>query len=477
MDNNQPTLSNVPEWSVSDLSGAIKRAIEENFGFVRLRGEVSGYRGPHSSGHVYFALKDQSAKIEAVIWKGVFGRLRFRPEEGMEVVATGKISTFPGKSGYQIIIENLEPAGAGALMMMLEERRKKLTDEGLFDANRKQPLPLLPKVIAVVTSPTGAVIRDILHRIHDRFPVHVLVYPVRVQGETCAEEVSHAIRDLNALSSNSTIPRPDLIIVARGGGSLEDLWGFNEESVVRAASESQIPLISAIGHETDWSLLDLAADVRAPTPTAAAEMALPVRTELLANVANQHTRLLSSLSRMLKERKLHLRATLNALPKPQENLARKAQFLDLLEQKIKRALETNARKNRASLTHLSARLTRVDPKSLYIKQNQRLLALQQRLPLAMSMALKHKSAQFNLQARPLTPTLLRTRIQKHQQSLQAQTRLLESLSHKGVLNRGFAYVTKQSGQLISRANQTSPNDTLTLTFADGQTQVIVKDTH
>src|SRR5215472_15244195 len=271
---------NIPEWSVSELSAALKRTVEDAYGYVRVRGEVSGYRGPHSSGHAYFSLKDEGARIDAVIWRGTFNRIKFKPEEGLEVIATGRLTTFPGKSTYQIVIDRLEPAGVGALMALLEERKKKLAAEGLFDAARKQLLPYLPDVIGVVTSPTGAVIRDILHRLADRFPRHVLVWPVRVQGEGSAEEVAAAIRGFNALPLGGAIARPDLLIVARGGGSIEDLWSFNEEIVVRAAADSLIPLISAVGHETDVTLIDFAADVRAPTPSAAAELAVPVRMEL-----------------------------------------------------------------------------------------------------------------------------------------------------------------------------------------------------
>ncbi len=254
--------SNLTEYTVSELSGSIKRTVETAFDQVRVRGEISGYRGPHSSGHAYFSLKDDRARIDAVVWKGTMSRLKVRPEEGMEVIATGKITTFPGSSKYQIVIESLEPAGAGALMALLEERRCKLAAEGLFDADRKRRLPFLPRVIGVVTSPTGAVIRDILHRISDRFPVHVLVWPVKVQGEGSGNEVANAIRGFNAMTPDGPIPRPDVLIVARGGGSLEDLWSFNDEIVVRAAAESAIPLISAVGHETDWTLIDHAADIR-----------------------------------------------------------------------------------------------------------------------------------------------------------------------------------------------------------------------
>ena len=251
---------------------------------MRVRGEISGYRGPHSSGHCYFALKDDSAKIDAVIWRSALARLRMKPEEGLEVFVTGRLTTYPGKSTYQIVVETLEPAGLGALMALVEERKRKLAAEGLFDAARKQPLPFLPDVIGVVTSPTGAVIRDILHRLADRFPRHVIVWPVRVQGDGSAEEVAAAIRGFNALAPDGPVRRPDLVIVARGGGSLEDLWSFNEEVVVRAAAASMIPLVSAVGHETDVTLVDFAADVRAPTPTAAAELAVPVRLDLVARL-------------------------------------------------------------------------------------------------------------------------------------------------------------------------------------------------
>src|ERR1700678_4301977 len=275
---------NIPEWTVSELSAALRRTVEDTYGHVRVRGEISGFRGTHSSGHAYFALKDEGAGIDAVIWRGVFGRMRIKPEEGLEVIATGRVTTYPGRSTYQIVIETLEPAALGALMALLEQRKQKLAAEALFDEARKQLLPYLPDVVGVVTSPTGAVIRDILHRLAERFPRHVLVWPVRVQGEGAAEEIAAAIRGFNALPEGGAIPRPDLLIVARGGGSIEDLWSFNEEIVVRAAAESMIPLISAVGHETDVTLIDFASDRRAPTPTAAAEMAVPVRSELLSQV-------------------------------------------------------------------------------------------------------------------------------------------------------------------------------------------------
>src|ERR1041384_229390 len=270
-----PSLINAPELTVTELSSALKRTVEDAYGHVRVRGEITGFRGAHSSGHCYFALKDEGAKIEAVIWKGVHGRMRFKPQEGLEVIATGKLTTYPGSSKYQIVIEALEPAGIGALMALMEERKKKLAAEGLFDEARKQLLPWLPEVIGVVTSPTGAVIRDILHRLEDRFPCHVLVWPVRVQGETCAVEVAAPIAGFNGRDGSGPVPRPHLIVVARGGGSLEDLWGFNEEIVARAVAASTIPLISAVGHETDWTIIALVADWRGRPPAPAGRGARP----------------------------------------------------------------------------------------------------------------------------------------------------------------------------------------------------------
>src|SRR5712691_5474816 len=255
---NEPARLNIQEWTVSELSAALKKTVEDAFGYIRVRGEISGYRGPHSSGHCYFALKDEGAKIEAVVWKTAFARLRIKPEEGLEVVVAGRLTTYPGQSKYQIVVETLEPAGVGALMALMEERKKRLAAEGLFDPARKQLLPFLPQAIGVITSPGGAVIRDLLHRLADRFPRHVIVWPVRVEEHGSAGEVAAAINGFNALASQGTIRKPDLIIVARGGGSIEDLWSFNEEIVIRAAAASMIPLISAVGHETDITLIDFA---------------------------------------------------------------------------------------------------------------------------------------------------------------------------------------------------------------------------
>ncbi|HEU0221046.1 MAG TPA: exodeoxyribonuclease VII large subunit, partial [Paracoccaceae bacterium] len=306
---------NLPEYTVSELSSAIRRNLEAGFPHVRVRGEVGRVSRP-SSGHLYLDLKDERAVLAAVIWKATLPTLATPPEEGMEVVATGRLTTFPGQSRYQLVIESLAPAGLGALMVLLERRKAALAAEGLFDQARKKPLPFLPEVIGIITSPSGAVIRDILHRLRDRFPRPVLVWPVTVQGEKCAPEVTAAIRGFNALPAGGPIPRPDLLIVARGGGSVEDLWGFNEESVVRAAAESAIPLISAVGHETDTTLIDFAADLRAPTPTAAAELAVPVRAELLSALAALEERRRRAAARSLSERRRRLGDLGRLLPRP-----------------------------------------------------------------------------------------------------------------------------------------------------------------
>src|SRR6201989_2685803 len=308
------SLINAPEFTVSELSSALRRTVEDAYGHVRVRGEITGFRGAHASGHCYFALKDDGAKIEAVIWKGVHYRMRFKPQEGLEVIATGKLTTYPGSSKSQIVIESLEPAGIGALMALMEERKKKLAAEGLFDEARKQLLPWLPEVIGVVTSPTGAVIRDILHRLEDRFPRRVLVWPVKVQGEGSAEQVAAAIRGFNALPEGGKIPRPDVLIVARGGGSLEDLWSFNEEIVVRAAADSMIPLISPVAHEPDTARTDSAADRRAPTPPAPAEMAVPVRSELVARVDSLARRVFVHWQRGQESRRNEVSAASRARP-------------------------------------------------------------------------------------------------------------------------------------------------------------------
>ncbi|MGK0266879.1 MAG: exodeoxyribonuclease VII large subunit, partial [Maricaulis sp.] len=328
---------NTHEFTVSELAGSLKRTVEDAFGHVRVRGEL-GRVVVAKSGHVYFDLKDDKSVITSIAWKGTAATFRFKPEEGLEVIIEGRMSTYPGRSQYQLIVESMEPAGAGALMALLDERRRKLAAEGLFDAGRKQTIPFLPRTIGVVTSPTGAVIRDILHRLRDRFPCHVLLWPVLVQGEAAAGQIAEAIRGFNALEAGGRVPRPDLIIVARGGGSIEDLWAFNEEIVVRAAAESLIPLISAVGHETDTTLIDYASDRRAPTPTGAAEIAVPVRAELKASLDTLGGRLVAGLSRLIERRRTELRSAARALPRPTSLLELKRQRFDMVADKLDGAL-------------------------------------------------------------------------------------------------------------------------------------------
>jgi exodeoxyribonuclease VII large subunit len=437
--------ANIVEYTVSEISAAVKRTVEDAFGYVRVRGEISGYRGPHSSGHAYFTLKDDKARIEAVIWRTAFGRLRFKPEEGLEVIATGKLTTFPGSSKYQIVIEALEPAGVGALMALLEERRKKLAAEGLFDEARKKPLPYLPRVIGVVTSPTGAVIRDILHRLADRFPARVLVWPVRVQGETSAAEVAAAIAGFNAIRPGGAIPRPDLLIVARGGGSLEDLWSFNEEIVVRAAAASAIPLISAVGHETDVTLIDHAADRRAPTPTGAAEMAVPVRADLVLSVDGCGSRLAGAALRRIQAARRELRAAARALPRAEDLYATARRSFDELASRLGRALYANTQIHRTQYTRASARLSPGHLARLIERSRERVGALAGRKARA-----------------------LERRIERRRERLAALDQLLRSLAYTSVLARGYAVVRDASGTPIPAAAMVAPGAALEIEFHDGR---------
>jgi exodeoxyribonuclease VII large subunit len=482
--------SNAHEYSVSDLSFALKRTVEDEFGNVRVRGEISGYRGPHSSGHAYFALKDDRARLDAVVWKGVFGRLKFRPEEGMEVIATGKLTTYPGRSNYQIVIDNLEPAGAGALMALLEERKRKLAAEGLFGEGRKQLPPFMPRVIGVVTSPTGSVIRDIIHRISDRFPLHVLVWPVRVQGETTGAEVANAVDGFNALPEGGDIPRPDVIIVARGGGSLEDLWGFNDEIVVRAVAASGIPVISAVGHETDWTLIDYAADVRAPTPTGAAELAVPVKADLEAMLASLGARLKGAVSRALDRKRQSVRLAARALPSPDQLFALPRRRFDDTAGRLSRAAASGNERRRAKLTAV-----RLSPATLQrsINEAQRQLGNTSiRLPKAAQAANKTRRLRLNNAARRLTFEPLVRRIAEHRrrmtqisarlprslsaliaekrQRTENSSRLLESLSVKRVLSRGFALV-RHEGAIVALAKMVPARANLKITFADADLMV------
>ena len=459
-------VTNAPEWSVSDLAQALRRTLEDAFGHVRLRGEVSGYRGPHGSGHAYFSLKDADACIDAVIWRSSFARLRFKPQEGLEVIATGKVTTFPGRSKYQIVVESLEPAGVGALMALLDERRRKLGAEGLFDAARKKPLPFIPRVIGVVTSPTGAVIRDILHRLADRFPRHVLVWPVRVQGETSAEEVAAAIRGFNALAEGGPVPRPDVLIVARGGGSLEDLWGFNEEIVVRAAAESAIPLVAAVGHETDTTLIDHAADRRAPTPTAAAEMVVPVWADLLRNINELGARQRACALKGLEHRRTALRSASRALPSPDALLGPQRQRLDLATARLKPALARLARIEENKLANLRQALERHSPRAMLREAAARLGALRDRPEAALRRQLRLRAERLPLLADRLQRTI-RLCLERRQERLLGAGQLLASYSYKSVLERGFALVRDEDGKPIRCAAAVTPGDALAIEFADG----------
>ncbi|MDP3256383.1 exodeoxyribonuclease VII large subunit [Bosea sp. (in: a-proteobacteria)] len=502
MDSESPKpVGNTPEWSVSDLSGALKRTLEDAFGFVRVRGEISGYRGPVGSGHVYFSLKDANAKIDAVIWKGVFGRLKTKPQEGLEVIATGKITTFAGKSSYQIIIDSLEPAGIGALMALLEERRRKLAAEGLFAQERKQLIPYLPRVIGVVTSPTGAVIRDILHRLEDRFPRHVLVWPVRVQGETSAAEVAAAIAGFNALPEGGRIPRPDVIIVARGGGSLEDLMGFNEEIVVRAAAASLIPLVSAVGHETDVTLIDHAADLRAPTPTGAAEKVVPVRAELMSLVADLARRQAGAMRRLSDRRRSDLRALARALPGPEAVLSGPRQRLDLASARLAPALAANARKHEQKLGFAAQRLARQSPLARLAALRARLEGYGRVLAQARNAALSAESRRIAEARRRLQELeqraakalargvalrgerlpALEARLQRafaqslmrRRERLRSAVSLLASLGPEAVLARGYALVRDEAGAVIRDPAQLRAGQALGVQVAGGRFGVVV----
>jgi exodeoxyribonuclease VII large subunit len=433
------------EWTVSELSSALRKTVEDAYGYVRVRGEVSGFKGASPSGHVYFRLKDDKAVLEGVIWKGIWGRMRVKPEEGLDVIVSGKLTTFAGSSKYQIVIDTLEPAGIGALMKLLEERKKKLAAEGLFDEARKQLLPFLPTVIGVVTSPTGAVIRDILHRLADRFPRRVLVWPVRVQGESSAAEVANAIRGFNALPERGKIPRPDLIIVARGGGSLEDLLSFSDEMVVRAAAESMIPLISAVGHETDVTLIDFVADRRAPTPTAAAELAVPVRAELMSTLAALGARKLACWQRGIEQRRKELYLLSRALPAADELLAGPRQRVDTLASRLPRALHANAQLHRTHLTRAAARLTPRLLKLRLARSGEIVVALAKRSVLARDNYLGRRWDR-----------------------LRGAEQLLKAFSYQGVLKRGFALVRDGEGHPLHAAGTVAAGMRLDIEFSDGR---------
>src|SRR5690606_16306878 len=442
----------------------------------------------------YFALKDDRARLEAVVWRSTFARLKFPPEEGMEVVVTGRLTTYPGSSKYQIVIDNIEPAGAGALMALLEERKKRLAAEGLFDEARKRPLPFMPRVIGVVTSPTGAVIRDIVHRIADRFPVHVLVWPVRVQGEATGAEVSAAASGFNALNPSGAVPVPDVLIVARGGGSLEDLWGFNDEAVVRAIAASRIPVISAVGHETDWTLADLAADRRAPTPTGAAEMAVPVKAELEANLARCAARLRGAVSRDGDRKRHALRALARALPSADQLLAMPRRRFDEAASRLERALITGTAAKRmrfAGVRLNSAALTR-----RIAEAGRHLSRSGERLSQAHVRALRDRRAHLARTSARIAPALLMRRIAlcrealpgyqrridrcidpalgRDQARLEHGARVLATLDYHAVLPPGFAAVRDAVNKPVVAAAAVRPAMPVSIEFADGRVQAVTK---
>ena len=418
---------NSPPLTVSELSGDLKRMIETAFDKVRVRGEISGFKR-HASGHCYFTLKDDSACIDAVIWRSSTGVLSFKPEDGAEVIATGKLTTYPGRSKYQLVISRMELAGEGALMALLERRRRALAEQGLFDAARKRPLPFLPQVIGVVTSPTGAVIRDILHRLEDRCPTRVIVWPVPVQGEGASAKIAAAIRGFGELDGSTNVPRPDLLIVARGGGSIEDLWAFNEEEVVRAAAESPIPLISAVGHETDTTLIDHAADLRAPTPTAAAELAVPVRAELFALLADLGRRSAHCLGARADRARERLDLTVCRWPKPD---------------------------------------------ALFLPAAQRTDELGERLPRALAARAGHARADWNAVAPRLRYEILLDRIVSAGERLASLWKMAELVHPDRPLSKGFARVTSRAGKTLTRAADAVAERLLTLHFGDGRVDAVV----
>lgn len=480
--------SNAPEFTVTEISGAVKKSVEAGFGHVRVRGEVGRVSRPRS-GHIYLDLKDDRSVLAGVMWKGRAEALAQQPEEGMEVIATGKLTTFPGQSKYQMVIEDIAPAGAGALMAMLEKRKAALAAEGLFEAERKQALPYLPEIIGVVTSPSGAVIRDILHRLRDRFPRKVLVWPVAVQGQKCAPEVAAAIRGFNAMTPGGALPRPDLLIVARGGGSLEDLWGFNEEIVARAVTDSQIPLISAVGHETDTTLIDYVSDLRAPTPTAAAEHAVPVRLELLGWTEEQGARLTRALSGTIERRQQRVRDLGRALPSKDALLAIPQQRLDNLADSLPRALKSATAKKRVRLADVSGALRPAALTRAIAQDRRRLTELSMRLGPALERRVSDGKRSYAQASKGLRADMLQDRITRTSvrlettlarlgnqagrthaarvAQLETLKRMHETLGYKETLKRGYA-VVRGDGAVVTNTQGAKAAVVVEVEFADGR---------
>ncbi|MDE2913947.1 MAG: exodeoxyribonuclease VII large subunit [Paracoccaceae bacterium] len=462
---------NVPEFSVSEISRQVKREIENQFGRVRVRGEV-GRVTRARSGHVYLDLKENGDVLAAVIWRGTAARLTSFPEEGLEVVATGKLTAFSGQSRYQLSIEFIEPAGIGALMAMLEERRKRLQSEGLFDTERKRPLPHIPDVIGVVTSPTGSVIRDILHRLQDRFPRTVLVWPVAVQGPNCPPEVVAALDGFNALEPSDAISRPDLLIVARGGGSVEDLWGFNDEQVVRAVAASRIPVISAIGHETDTTLIDHVADFRAPTPTAAAERAVPVLSELLSRLSSVDDRRTAAVARLLGTRRDRLSGLYRAIPNPMDYVHTRSQRLDdlswRLSQSATRSFESGKNRFQQISLHFSRATARI-PEAWQARLETVAAGLR---PMTIRRMTSEASRQLTASGRALSRAG-HSGLERTRDRLESTSRMLESLGYVATLERGYALVRAgdAEGPVITDADSAKRLDGLDIQFRDGHVQV------
>lgn len=413
----------IPEFTVSEISFAIKRTMENTFAHVRVRGEIFGCKRA-DSGHYYLSLKDENANLSAVCWKGVAAGLKVKPEDGLEVIATGRITTFAGKSSYQLVIEQMEVAGTGALLKLLEERKQKFAAEGLFDPAHKKQIPFLPRVIGVVTSPTGAVIRDIIHRVTDRFPSRIIIWPTLVQGEGAAEQIAAAVNGFNRLPPNGQVPRPDLLIVARGGGSLEDLWCFNEEIVIRAVYDSEIPLISAVGHETDTMLIDFVSDLRAPTPTGAAEFAIPVKSELEARLLTLQSRLISAGCRYLQERRSLLDGLKRGIPNLEQILFENMQKLDDRSERLRIGFKN------------------------YLENRQNRLNLNE-----------------------IKPFYITNILDKKNETLQNLGLRLESVSVEAVLKRGFAWIRNGRQKTVCNADEARKNSNLEIVFADGAVKV------
>ena len=455
---------NAPEFSVTEISGAVKRLIEGEFAHIRVRGEIGRVSRPRS-GHIYLDLKDDRNVLAGVIWKGVAARLATQPEEGLEVVATGRLTTFGGQSKYQMVIEDIAPAGMGALMAMLEKRKKQLEAEGLFAPERKKPLPYLPEIIGVITSPSGAVIRDILHRLRDRFPRKVLIWPVAVQGANCAPEVARAIEGFNRLTPGGALPRPDLLIVARGGGSIEDLWGFNEEIVARAAAASEIPLISAVGHETDTTLIDYVADRRAPTPTAAAELAVPVRMELMAGLEGQGARLSHAATQVLGLRGQRLRDLSRALPRPATLVESARQRLDSWGDRLGPSLTLAAQRKRAPLSGLSLR-----PALLTRLTGEARRRLDDRSARLSADLLARETDRKKRDLDRVTQRLSRVsagQIDHWRHRLDALDRMRQTLGYRETLKRGYAVVWSGEQVVTTRA-EAEKSPALEIEFQDGR---------